>query len=439
MRVFSSFSSDRNFSSSPPSLSQAQIGIDSLQSGFVNQATNLNFLTAMTAASGAFSLGRVLGASLFSSVLGGVTLRAASWSVGFLGEVAIFRRVNQALNPETESWSDSRSFMATAADFLLLKGAGVLLGGNPYLVRLSGQATAMVAGEYVGEVSGLRESTERNFAERYANALATGVAMEIGGHLIRISTGTRFQMFEESLERSHLHLSMEPTFFNKPIFVMKSEEASRTQKPWFEVLNELRNTFNTLKDKNTQLGFRWEIESSFFDQLLDFLNPPEGSYLRRSPSDIPHELANLLNVLKDDLVKVTLKVRSSEDPMTAFGNHQNHRNELLNASVNYLISRIEDPHMVTAQRDFLRGKLLRLAEQNNRLSLTRMLVTMRLWTFSGETCKGVTEALLSGINEIVIHDPRYERPMVVKANRDIYGIMSPSLDCSPEAQIPSID
>lgn len=199
MRILSDLSRRGSFSAELSSISCNQLSMDALQTGFSQQATDLSFLTAMTAGSGAFALGRTLGTALFSHGLGAVSLNAAAWSFGFLCEVTAFRGVNQILNPAAEHCFEAASFTATAADFLMLKGAGTLLRNNSYLLRQMGQASAMLAGESVGEQLGLREANRQDFSAKFVNALVTGFAMEMGSHASHIASGGRVEAVQRNL------------------------------------------------------------------------------------------------------------------------------------------------------------------------------------------------------------------------------------------------
>lgn len=191
----------RNLSVTSSSYTSHQLQVTALETSFASQATNGNFLAAMTAASGAFSIGRALGTSLFSNLLGGAGLRSAAWALGFTSEVLTFRGANQILNPGSESWLNASGLASTATDFLFLKGAGVLCGQSAYGVRQFTQATAMVAGEYAGEAAGVRVHSGQALSARFVHALATGVAMDVGGHLTRMGSAGWLDSIQRNLQQ----------------------------------------------------------------------------------------------------------------------------------------------------------------------------------------------------------------------------------------------
>ncbi len=227
MRVLNSLSSERSFHSYPSLVTSNQIHLDSLQTNFARQASDLSVLTSMGVSSAAFSLGRTLAHSLFTGLLNRSALSATAWSLAFMAEVTAFRATNRAFHPEAAPCFDLQSFSSTAMDFLMIKGAGTLLGNSPFVIRQSVQALAMVGGEYAAEALRLRENSQKHFSARYANALATTIALEAGGHFSRRIFGGCFETFQRNLElRSETLLaSRTPIFKLQTILSLSAERA----------------------------------------------------------------------------------------------------------------------------------------------------------------------------------------------------------------------
>ncbi len=193
-------SSSRSFALGASSFSRQQLENEALQVGFTHQTRDLRSLAAMTLASGAFSLTRALGTSLFSSVVQGSALRSTSFFAALLVEVGSFRSLHQAFNPNLSNVNNSPSFSATLTDFLFLKGAGIFCRAQPLFINQSLQASAMVGGEYAGEKLRLRESSHRSLGERYAHAFSTSIAMGVGAHLVFKASGGYLQRLQMDLD-----------------------------------------------------------------------------------------------------------------------------------------------------------------------------------------------------------------------------------------------
>lgn len=176
------------------SLSTSQLHVNALESGVASTASNGRLLTSITLASGAFSLARTAATALFSNFLGGLALRAAAGSVGFMAEVLAFRGSDQVLHGRSESFLNRQGLASTAMDFLLLKGAGAMVGNSPYVMRHAAQGLAMGVGE------SLRDSRSGNFSEKWAHGFAMSVAMEAGGNFRRLVNGGRIESLQRNLQ-----------------------------------------------------------------------------------------------------------------------------------------------------------------------------------------------------------------------------------------------
>lgn len=208
--------------SSNPGMTASQLSCDAFQGNLVQQASNVNLLTSMTAASVAFSLGRFAATGLLSSTLGGGTLRASSWSLAFLGEVTTFRSVHNILEVHAAS---SQTFSSTALDLLLLKGAGLLCHPSHFITQHSLQATAMVGGSYLQEMLEIDSGNQGSISSRYAQAFATSIALEIGGRLTHQVTGSRLEAIQKNLSnRALMSSSIETNPSRRSLASMASNE-----------------------------------------------------------------------------------------------------------------------------------------------------------------------------------------------------------------------
>lgn len=438
MRVLSDFALRGNFSPSFQFFSTAQLKLDSLQVSASNQASDFSLLTAMAAASATFSLGRVLGTSLFSGMVSGFGLRVSSWTLGFLGEIAAFRGVSQAFHPEAGSCFEARSFASTAADFLMLKGAGALMRSSSFMLRNFVQATAVVGGEYAGEGLGLREKTHKNFSDRYVHALAAGVAMDMAGAITIVMTGGTMKALERNLERNLENgFTMQRPRFRASSAAERMSLFSAERQEFFQVLADLRNQLRSLSEETISEGFRREMEDTFFDRLLSLVNPQGESPFKGQPTDIPHALEISLGA-KLSIVELS-EPRASTD-RTAFANHVKHRNELLQGAIDYLIQSLRSSQLPTARRRSLEGKLAQLIELNNQGSIASFIPIISIFGVGDENRRGLVEAILAGVKDITIPNPRSSNVVIrIQVTLDQYGRMVFECGSVEATSIPSMD
>jgi len=177
--------------------------VDALVQGFSAEATNFQSLAAISTGSLAFSGLRSLASPLLSTFLRSPgLLNAAAWSSALVGEVAVFRATHQALSRpgQSESWHEGRAFAGTLLDFALLKGFSHYLQAQGFVWRHGVSASAMLAGQYAREATHLSEASGEAFSQRFAQALASSVALEAGGRLSHSATGGRLQQVQARME-----------------------------------------------------------------------------------------------------------------------------------------------------------------------------------------------------------------------------------------------
>lgn len=256
------------------------LGLDALQGSLIGQATSSSFLVAMTAASSAFSLGKTIGTGLYSAFFRGASLKALSFMTGFTSEVLAFRAANQILISGSESCFHLPGLLSTAGDFLMLKGAGVLMGRSSFLLKQGVQALAMVGGEYGREAFHLQEISQKSFAERYVNALATGFAMEVGASGLRIATGSRLENIQRQLERSTAYHST-----NVDSIVAENPLVFNAERPNETSTDRIVHAIN----QNDGCPFKREVGEAHSARPREELTPAEvkGEYYDLLLEDLP--------------------------------------------------------------------------------------------------------------------------------------------------------
>ncbi|GEM_PF-6426481 len=192
------FSSNSISEISQELFSSSQLQIDSLIGSFSAQAGDLRSLLAMSAGSLGFSLTRALASPLFSTLFRSASfIRASSWGMGLVGEVATFQAVS-----DSSSWWDSRGFLQTMVDFSCLKLIGHTFRASSLIARHGISALGMVAGELSTESIGLREQSHQSFSQRFIQASVMSLAMEAGAELSHLATGGSLQALERNIEYS---------------------------------------------------------------------------------------------------------------------------------------------------------------------------------------------------------------------------------------------
>ncbi len=238
-----------------PGYSSSQLLLDGLVEGLTRQASDLRNLSAMSVGSLAFSLTRnssLVFLSRFTS--SHALIQSASWTTALIGEVSAFRMTTQTLNRDIgESWSDRRAFLGTIADFACLKGVGYFLRSENVFLRHNFQALGMILGESVTQALGLRDLDHSSFGVRYAHALSTSFALEVGGHITHISSGSHLRSLERSLEHSRQlesarHFSDQNAFTTSVVFLANSDDEAKRPTVVQEQADEiLGNLFGAAK------------------------------------------------------------------------------------------------------------------------------------------------------------------------------------------------
>lgn len=176
-------------------MSVSQLETDALVASLSEQATNSRNLLAMSAGSAAFSAFQLGFNSLLSFVPGA---RALSWSAALVGEVGVFRGIN-----ETSSWRESNGFIQTMVDFTCLKLVGHGFQSHHFITRHTISALGMMAGGYTSEALRLLPGNSKNFSERFAHAYASSISMEAGARLFRMMNGKVFDRLSSEMEQSN--------------------------------------------------------------------------------------------------------------------------------------------------------------------------------------------------------------------------------------------
>lgn len=184
-----------------PTLSAAQLGVDSLQFSFSSQATDSVNLLAMTA--GGLS-SRVARAACLSALQAlPAFLRFSFTSLFSLSvEVAAFRGVNHSLRPSEENYWSAQGFAREMINFGCLKGVGHFVQATNPLSAHMLQNLGMMLGEEAGARLHLTPETQGSFAERFVHASVTNFALGVGTLLSGVFTGHRIAQVERALENS---------------------------------------------------------------------------------------------------------------------------------------------------------------------------------------------------------------------------------------------
>lgn len=179
----------------PPEISSSsQIKIDTLCFGLSEQSTCARNILAMTAGSFTFSALRWGGNSLLSFL---PASRLLSWCTALVGEVAVFRGINEGRN-----WKEKNDFVHTLLDFACLKGMSSFLITEGFVTRHMSSAFGMVAGGYLGESLGLSLTSQSIFSERLANAFCASMSLEAGAKLFAVASGRVMERFMLGAEQS---------------------------------------------------------------------------------------------------------------------------------------------------------------------------------------------------------------------------------------------
>src|SRR4030095_2451295 len=178
---------------SSPSLTPLQSQVDGLVGGFVEQATDLRTLAAITTGSLAYRMGRVGWMGLGS----GNAVRALSVVGGLGAEVSAFELTNRGLTSVSVGahgraplhanlwhWSGQgglqQGLLQSLITFGTLKGVGHLARGENVMVQHLLQDTAMVFGHRAAGAVGAGPRPTGTLAEQFLHAEATTLQLAAG-------------------------------------------------------------------------------------------------------------------------------------------------------------------------------------------------------------------------------------------------------------------
>src|SRR4030095_5315636 len=152
--------------------SPIQSQVDGLVAGFVEQATDVKSLAALTAGGLAYRVGRIGILGFANGHLG----RALSVGAGLAAEVSAFEATHRSLhsvhpdNPNLWRWSGplclKTCLLASLVTFGTLKGLGNLTQGQNLMIQHGAQDLAMVLGHQLVHRAGIGTNTEGNMAEQ---------------------------------------------------------------------------------------------------------------------------------------------------------------------------------------------------------------------------------------------------------------------------------
>jgi hypothetical protein len=240
-----------SFETPRPSL-PVQTQMEGLVTHFVQEATDLRNLAAMTTGSVFYRFGRI-GALAFAPHAGAIAplLNIASHGMGLVSEVSAFEFMNRSLtqlrahgraplqnrsptdhpSPNLWNWSGPggwrEGLLSSAMSFGLLRFGGVAAQNQNWVVQHLLQDSAMVLGNQVISRAGWAPSPEGNLAQQFFHAEATNLELGAGmamGHffLPRIhalehsldlaAQSSPLFVRRESVGMTHPHL--EPAFAN---------------------------------------------------------------------------------------------------------------------------------------------------------------------------------------------------------------------------------
>ena len=215
----------RSISATTP-LSSLQSQVDHLVGGFVEQATDLRTLAAISAGGLAFRAGRVglMGLGTGNAVqalsyVGGLGAEVSAFELTSRGIASLSNRVLgpaplQPENPNLWRWSGSgglrQGLLSSAVTFGALKSAGRLAQGENLLVQHLLQDSAMVMGHQASGALGMGPRPTGNLAEQFLHAEATTLQLGAGMALAqRVAPGIH------SMERG-LDLAIRDPVENQP-------------------------------------------------------------------------------------------------------------------------------------------------------------------------------------------------------------------------------
>ncbi|MFO1520200.1 MAG: hypothetical protein U1F57_11170 [bacterium] len=182
-----------------------QAQVDGCVSAFAEGVSDWKNLSAMTAGSLFYRLGRVGTLALASRAGSAASLfRAVSYGIGLGAEVTVYQGVSEVLNSsrskeEQGTWGSR--WCTSFVQFGLLKlGGAVAIGQNP-LFQHALQDAAMVAGHHLTSRFGLTPAPEGNLAEQFLHAEITNLQMGAGVRLLH-QVFPALHGFEQSLDFS---------------------------------------------------------------------------------------------------------------------------------------------------------------------------------------------------------------------------------------------